>query len=128
MIGTYDILLGGQPVGKATVSQQGLYYCFQCCCHITGEIMYKLTVTCGDKTESLGLLIPDGGRFVLSTRIPVKKLGQGTPVFHAVPRHGEMKGKFVPVYPDEPFSYISRLHTAFLEKRNGQPGIVLQEE
>lgn len=128
MTGTYDILLGGQPVGEASVTQQGLYLCFDCRCRISGEVMYKLTVTCGGHTESLGLLIPSGKDFALSTRIPAKRLGQGTPEFRAVPRHSEMKGKFIPVYPDEPFSYISRLHTAFLEKRGGQLGVVISED
>ena len=36
-------------------------------------------------------------------------------------------GKFVPVYPEEPFAYMSRLKGAFLEIRNGQMGINLPE-
>ena len=128
MTGTYDILLGGKCVGQASVTRQGLYYCFDCRCQITGEVMYKLLVTCADKTESLGLLIPEGKDFRLSARVPIKKLGQGTFQFRAVPRHGEMRGKFIPVYPDEPFAYISRLHTAFLENRDGQVGVIISDD
>ncbi|MGN0999165.1 MAG: hypothetical protein ACI4PO_06395 [Faecousia sp.] len=125
MTGTYDILLGGKPVGQASVTEQGLYYRFDCRCRITGEVMYKLTVTCGGKTEDLGLLVPEGKDFVLKCRLPEKRLGQGKPEFRAIPRHGRMEGTFIPVYPDEPFSYISRLHSAFLENRGGQMGVVL---
>lgn len=128
MTGTYDILLGGKPVGQATVTEQGLYYRFVCRCRITGEVMYKLTVTCGGQTENLGLLVPEGKDYVLSTRLPAKRFAQGKPEFRAVPRHSRMTGKFIPVYPDEPFAYISRLHSAFLENRGGQLGVVLSEE
>ena len=34
--------------------------------------------------------------------------------------------KYVPVYPEEPFSYMSRLKDAYLERRNGQLGIVIR--
>ena len=90
--------------------------------------MYKLMVTCGGKTEDLGLLVPEGKDFVLKSRLPAKRFAQGKPEFRAIPRHGRMTGTFIPVYPDEPFAYISRLHSAFLENRGGQMGVVLPEE
>ncbi len=124
----FDILLGGKGIGQAVVTRQGLYYQFTCRCRISGEVMYKLEVSCGENTENLGLLVPDGDEFVLTARVPIKQLGQGKLSFRAVPRHGEIpKGKFVPVYPDEPFAYISQLKNAFLEKRDGQLGVVLRE-
>ena len=127
MDGTYEILLSGAAVGQAVVTRQGLYYLFSCRCRFHGEIMYKLTVTCGDITENLGIPVPDGREFILNTRLPVKKLGRGEPEFRAVPRHAQLQGKFIPISPEEPFSYLNRLKDAFLEIRGGKTGVVIKE-
>ena len=119
----YGITLGGQEIGKASLQRQGLYYAISCRCRLSGEVVYKVTVGCGEHTESLGILVPEGGAFVLNTRIPIKRLGEGELHFQAVPRHTELRGTFIPVSPESPFAYISRLENAFLEVRNGQPGI-----
>lgn len=127
MNGTYEILLGGESIGQAYVEKQGLYYCFSCRCSLSGEVIYRITVTCDDRCESLGVPVPEGGDFVLATRVPVSKLGEGEPVFRAVPRHKELGGKFIPISPDTPFTYLHRLENAFLENRNGQLGIVVRD-
>ena len=59
MEGIYDIFRGGEKIGKAEVRREGLYYRFRCCCDLTGEVMYRLTVACGEKTENLGIPVPD---------------------------------------------------------------------
>lgn len=128
MEGTYRILLSGEPVGQAVVERQGLYYRFCCRCRFSGEIMYKLTVSCGAITENLGIPVPSGREFQLNTTIPIKRLGEGEPEFRAVPRHAQLQGKFVPISPEEPFRYLTRLHNAFLEIRNGRTGVVLTED
>ena len=121
----YEVLLGGQRIGRAIVDRQGLYYAIACRCRLSGEVVYKVTVSCGEKSESLGILVPEGGAFVLTTRIPIKRLGEGELQFRAVPRHMEMQGQFIPVTPEEPFAYLSRLENAFMEIRSGRAGIVL---
>ena len=123
----YEILLGGQSIGKARVEQQGLYYAISCRCRLSGEVVWKVTVSCGDRSESLGILVPESGAFILSTRIPVKRLGEGTLMFHAAPRHTELRGRFVPISPEEPFAYLSRLENAYMEVRNGQIGVILSD-
>jgi len=40
---------------------------------------------------------------------------------------GELNGKFVPICPEEPFLYIDRLKTAFLESEQGKIGIRIQQ-
>ena len=71
--------------------------------------------------------MPVGDVFCLDTRIPVKKLGDGALFFRVVPRNQKPEGVFVPLSPEEPFRYISRLKDAYLEKRNGKVGIVIKE-
>ena len=45
--------------------------------------------------------------------------------FRVLPRHSAMQEKFICVYPEEPFAYLSRLKEAYLQERRGQLGIVI---
>lgn len=127
LVGTYDICLGTSAVGRASVEKQGLYYRFSCRCNLTGATMQRVMVACGENKVDLGICVPMGDCFGLDKRVPCKQLGEGKPEFFLTPRPGHRNGKFVPVYPEEPFAYMSRLKGAFLEIRNGQMGIVLGE-
>ena len=127
MIGDFEIKDGVNAVGKATVEQQGLYYRISCRCHLMGKGMHRLMVCCNEKQEDLGTLVPMDGAFGLEKRIPVKRLGEGQPEFLLMSKDRVQKGKFIPVYPEEPFSYMSRLKDAYLERRNGQLGIMIFE-
>lgn len=124
----FDILLAGQPAGKAAVRREGLYYIFDCRCHFTGEVMYRLTVSSGGHTENLGIPVPEGGAFVLRTRLPAKRLGEGKMELRAVPRHAELGEHFIPLSPEEPFRYLRRLENAFLQVRSNAVGVVLRED
>ena len=127
MNGDYEIRMGKEVVGTATVEQQGLYYRFCCRCRLSGSVICRVTVSCNGHHENLGVLIPVGDGFGLSTKVAVKKLGKGPFQFRAMPKHQKSEGEFIPIYPEEPFAYISRLQNAFLEIRNGQVGVVIGE-
>lgn len=129
MDGIYDILRGGEKIGKAEVHREGLYYRYKCWCNLTGEVMYRLTVSCGGKTENLGIPVPEGDCFYLNTRLPVSRFSQEDPVFRAVPRHEELKKeRWIPISPEKPFDYIARLENAIMEQRNGEVGVLLRED
>ena len=127
MAESYDIIYNDRPVGTARMEKQGLYYRFSCRCALTGEVMHHLLVTCGERSEDLGICVPVDGQFGLEKKIPCKRLGTGNPEFQLLPKHPKMQGKFIPVYPEEPFSYMARLKDAFLEIRAGQMGIIIRE-
>ena len=127
MDGTYEIMLGGESVGQAVVRRQGLYYRFSCRCDLSGEVIYRITVTCGGKSESLGIPVPKNGEFYLDTRLAASRMGEGEPKFAAVPRRPDLGGMFVPISPEEPFRYLHRLENAFLARKDGQLGIVIPE-
>ena len=124
----YEITMGTAPVGRVQVLRQGLYYCFHCRCRLSGNVVYRLRVSCGDKRDNLGVLVPMGDGFGLDTRRPVKNIGEGTMSFCLVPKHDSPSGKFVPICPEEPFAYLERLKNAYLETREGKPGAVLPED
>lgn len=127
MVGTYEIMQGDRPVGQVCVEKQGLYYRFSCRCNLKGEGMRRLTVSCGGEREDLGVLVPLDGQFGIEKKIPCKRFPEGTPEFLICSKQERQQGKFVPVYPEEPFAYIRRLEKAFLTHQAGQLGIVIQE-
>ena len=127
MFGTYDILLGGESVGKAQVSRQGLYACFQCRLRLAGEVMYKLTLVRDGGTLDLGVPVPQGDVFTLNTRIPIKRIGEGPFTIRAVPRHTPVGKRFVPLKEDEPFRYLAKLNEAAYAMQDGQVGIMIQD-
>ena len=126
-MGTYPILRGGEAIGQALVEKKGLYYFFSCRCDLSGEVIYRLTASCADRCENLGVPVPENGEFKLTARIPVSRLGQGEITVRAVPKHGGLGGKFIPISPDTPFAYLRQLEKAVFEKRNGQPGILIRD-
>ena len=127
MEGIYPIERAGSAVGQAEVTRQGLYYHFICRCRLSGEVICRLAAVCGDKMENLGVPVPENGEFVLRKKIPVSHLGEGELRIRVLPKHTELSGHFIPLSPEEPFRYLSRLQNAYLERRNGQLGIVIQE-
>lgn len=128
MDGNYDIFRGGEKIGKAQIKREGLYYRFRCCCAITGEVIYRLTATCGEKTENLGILIPDGDAFRLEKKLPVSRFPKGEILIRAVPGNSDRIGLFAPVKPDEPFDYIAQLESARMERCGDEIGVVIQDQ
>lgn len=124
--GTYGVYFGKQLSGKVHVTRQGLYYHFCCRCQISEEVVCRLRVTCNDHQENLGIVVPTQDGFGLDTKVPVKRLGQGIPSFSLVPKSAESEGIFVPIYPEEPFSYMERLKDAFLARKYGQIGVIIK--
>ena len=123
----YEVLFGKDRVGKVQVLREGLYYRFYCRCRISGDVVCRLAVRCGEKEENLGVVVPVGDGFGLDKRLPVKNLGEGEMTFFLMPKQERLEGKFIPIYPEEPFSYIARLKDAFLARQNGQIGVVIKE-
>ena len=122
-----DVRLGERTVGRVQVQTQGLYYVVTCRCGLSGDTVWRLQVSCGDRQSDLGVLVPEGDAFCLTTRHPVKSIGEGKLLFSLKPSHESKGTKFAPIYPEEPFSYIQRIKDAFLEERNGQLGAVWKE-
>ena len=85
---------------------------------MSSDVMHNLVVSCGDKQESLGVMIPFGQEFGLDTKIAMKRLGQGELAFKIMPKRGKVE-EYVPLSPEEPFGYIRRLREVYLVRQNG---------
>lgn len=122
----YEIHMGKEQVGQAWVRKEGLYYCIRCRCELESDIICRVVVSSGGHHESLGILVPEGKWYMLTKRIPIKRLGNGRLEFQVIPRCHKRQNTFLCVYPDEPFRYIRQLQNAYLEQRSGNLGIVIQ--
>lgn len=122
----YDVYFGNRLSGTVWVAQQGLYYRFRCRCQLSGDVICRLVVNCGDIQENLGVVVPVEGGFGLETKVPAKRFGKGNMTFSLVTKSERTAGKFAPIYPEEPFAYISRLKDAYLVRQNGQAGICIE--
>ena len=126
MDGFFEVYQGNRIAGKVQLIPQGLYVRVICRCRIEGEQVYRLFAVSGDHRENLGVPVPEGDGFLLDKRIPAKRLAEGVR-FLLSAGAGELNGKFVPICPEEPFLYIDRLKTAFLESEQGKIGIRIQQ-
>ena len=57
-----------------------------------------------------------------------RHLGLGELSFQVVPNRVVIPGQFVPIYPEEPFSYLARLKDAYLARVDGQVGAMIKEK
>ena len=128
MEGTYEVTYDGQSVGNVTVAKQGLYYHFSCQCQLTKESIYRLIMKNDGREYDLGILTPLDRRFGMNTSISLKKVGTGTPEFYLFSKQQSALINLSPVSPDEPFSYISRLESAFLVNSKGKKSLVFRKE
>ncbi len=125
---TYEIYLGQDAVGRADVEQQGLYYHFMCRCQLSGDVVYRVMVSCGTHQENLGVLVPVGDMFCAEKRLPLKRLGKGKLEFRLLPKHPKLDKKFIPLGPEEPFSYLTKLKNAYLVEQDRKKMIAFNND
>lgn len=123
-----DIYMGNEVVGKAVIEKDGLYYHIVCRCRLSGEVIYRLIADCNGNQVDLGICVPYDNSFGLEKRIPVKKLGIGEIRIKAVPKHEKTGDSFIPLRPEEPFSYLSQLERAYLAVQGGVTGVVIKPD
>ena len=127
MDGTYDVFQESRAVGTVQVTREGLYFRFSCrCTPGTGE-MVRLWMGCGERETDLGLCVPMGDDFGTEKRIPVRRCPPGRPQFSLRHKDDILRGKFIPLSPEEPFQYIHRLENAFLQRRGNELGILITQ-
>lgn len=123
----YAVNLGADKVGTAHVEKQGLYYWINCQCQLSGTVPCRIIVS-GESEIDLGICVPRDNGFGLETRIPIKNVGKGDLQFYVRPKHRQKDELFVPITPDEPFSYIKKLKNAYLSSKEGQVGLSFKDQ
>ena len=117
----YEIMLKGKKAGQAQVEREGLYYRFTCECVFSDGKMHRIVVSDGERTVNLGVCIPCGEQYCLSTKVPVKYL-PGEKLCFTVDTD---RNVCISVASGKPFDYLHKLETARLQLTNGQPYIVI---
>lgn len=123
----YEVFQDGKAIGTVEVFREGLYCRFSCRCRPVGEEIRRLWMISGEREVDLGLCVPMDGCFGTEKRIPVRRCGTGMPEFVLRHKDDTLRGKFIPLSPEEPFQYLHRLETAFLERRGTRLGIVITQ-
>lgn len=127
LVGSYVVYLGDKPAGKLNIAREGLYYSLVCHCQVPEDAVYRLYAVTGKVRENLGVVIPEADGCALVKKIAVKKL-QNDSYFVLSAGSPQEAGSFIPICPEEPFSYIAHLESAFLEVRGGQTGVILKKK
>lgn len=119
----YDILMDSQVVGQADVKKEGLYYRIVCRCKPLSEGIHRVRVENGEISRDLGICVPTGDDFSLTTRVPVKYLPGDKLTFQLIPKDAPQK--VVPVAQDQPFAYLDMLESATLRENRDQAEILI---
>ena len=96
----FEVLFDGNPVGKAEVVKQGLYYIISGRCRMNIPEMCRLVVRWKDGWENLGIMLPEGDGFCLNKKIPVKHIGAGPYSFVLVRLSESPEGILFPKYEE----------------------------
>ena len=70
MTGVFDVIQGGQGIGRVKVRREGLYCRISCRCQRFDNEIHRLYAG----GERIGVLVPAGEELVLETRVAAKRL------------------------------------------------------
>lgn len=127
MVMEKEIYHHNQKIGMAKISMQGLYYRFECRCLFPEPGIYRLYAICNDENACLGICVPVGDAFGITTKIPVSRLGTGD---ISVVADSKTKQRVLSVDQNSPFENIEQLDNAvfceegirIIERSPGRPG------
>lgn len=104
----FPIYFHSNPVGKASVQKEGLYYNIVCCCQLPSGNMYRIEIRCDEDTYMLGVCVPEEGWHMIRKRIPVKRFPKEAIEFYVIDANTDM----VAISVNTPFHKIAQLEDA----------------
>lgn len=130
MEGYWKVWFEGTEVGRCCVERKGLYYHFSSRCNCATDQIYRLRLSCNDKSVDIGVFVPCGDYLLLEKRIAIKNLPVGEPVFTVklCKQTEREEGQFIPINENGPVLCLKELHRACFAVRDGVPGILIREE
>lgn len=117
----FEIICNDKIVGTAEVEKEGLYYRIQCVCTPPNMEIHRIYVSDGQRKRDLGICVPIGTNFALTTRIPTKYLNGENLRFFLV----QQNAGAIPVETDMEFYDLDKLETARLQVTNGQAEVII---
>lgn len=122
MEGTYAVTIHGEKSGSVSLTRRGLFYEVICHCKATRDQMLNLMVKTKTTEENLGVLIPVLNGLELRKQIPIKRIGEGEPLFYLQVRQDKVND-FMPVNALHSFPWLHRLDECVFSIRNGEIGV-----
>ena len=120
----YEVYCADRVIGSISLEPQGLYYKIFSYCERISEKFPKLYAVCGDHKTSIGVYKPQGNGFVMERLLSIKSWDLKGISFQIGSMDRQIKGETIPVFPDRPFPYISRIGNAQFCREDEQPGIL----
>lgn len=117
----FEIVCNEKIVGTAEVEKEGLYYRIYCVCTPPNKEIHRILVDDGQCKRDLGICVPVGTNFVLTTRIPVKYINAENLQFTLIQQNAEA----MPISTDMEFQDLDKLETARLQVTNGQVEVLI---
>lgn len=117
----FEIVCNEKIVGTAEVEKEGLYYRIYCECTPPNKEIHRILVSDGQSKQDLGICVPVGSNFTLTTRIPAKYLNGENLHFFLIQQNAEA----IPVETDMEFQDLDKLETACLQITNGQVEVII---
>lgn len=119
----YDVCLGGQVVGQAEITVQGLYYRIHCrCAQVDGIV--KLIDNCEKGAVEIGICAPLLDGFGIDRCVPVKKLGDGAHMF-SLSSTQKAELSYYRISREEPCLYLQDLPRARFVRRDGDAALLV---
>ena len=81
----FAVLYEQRPVGKAEVVKDGLYYRVTCRYRLPSAEVCRVIIKWTAGWENIGIPVPEGDGFILSKKIPIKKLPVPDMTIHLIP-------------------------------------------
>jgi len=122
---SYEIRMDQKTVGSAFIEKQGLFYAIHCKCQLPPDTKYRIVMKGEKKRLDLGICIPDEAEFVLTSHIPISRIGEG-PFSFSAELHNAEKKHFLPVHPEKPFNHIPELVRARFTVQDQIPGVIIE--
>lgn len=123
----YDVYFENVCVGQVQIQKEGLYYRLYCLANAPGESMYRLIAHGGRFSYDFGLCIPKENKIGILTRVPIKVFTENAVRFELKDYKEKQNSVFIPLNAEKSFSHLDRLENAYLEHRDGIPGICFRD-
>ena len=121
----YQVTLSSVPVGIVNITEEGLYLRFRCRCTVSEDQIYRLYAYCDNQRYDLGVLIPDGGFFIVDKKFPKKIFTSNDFRFLILSRTENVINSFEMIDPEQPCRCLQHLPKARLRIDGGKYYIVL---
>ena len=115
----YAILKDGKSVGKAFVTEHGLYMEVLCICRRSNGIE-RVVAICESGEENIGICAPAGGQMEVTAKIPKKRLRN---IREFCMKPVDKDKKWLPLIEGQPVQHLEAVLCGKLKVREGTVGV-----